>query len=235
LSQPWSPVGYEVVELSAAGGAAKANPPQVTLAEQVPGRVMPRPMPRSPIGYRVALVADEHLPVVRRVEEPQQRPALALKLRRPPPRGLGALWIPLIALGLLVLVPAVSLTLLVTTRRPLAQPAPMAQAVIPEQMVVVPAALRDREGNAKPAAKPVANAAMLPPVAAPVDECLECAQQAAKDQPAEGRQLRPDREGFETAVDFVRNPQEAARLAKAEEKLLFILHLSGNFEDPGFT
>jgi len=38
-----------------------------------------------------------------------------------------------------------------------------------------------------------------------------------------------------TAVEFVDSPKEAAALAKQEEKLVFILHVSGLFEDPRFT
>jgi hypothetical protein len=38
-----------------------------------------------------------------------------------------------------------------------------------------------------------------------------------------------------TSVAFVDNPSEAARLAKKQEKLVFVLHISGIFEDPGCT
>lgn len=38
-----------------------------------------------------------------------------------------------------------------------------------------------------------------------------------------------------TAVNFLCNPQQAARLAAQEQKLCLVLHLSGNFEDPRFT
>lgn len=38
-----------------------------------------------------------------------------------------------------------------------------------------------------------------------------------------------------TAVAFVENPSEAARLAKKQEKLVLVLHISGIFEDPGCT
>jgi hypothetical protein len=38
-----------------------------------------------------------------------------------------------------------------------------------------------------------------------------------------------------TAVHFVNTPSEAARQAKTEEKLVFVLHVSGHFEDPGIT
>ena len=38
-----------------------------------------------------------------------------------------------------------------------------------------------------------------------------------------------------TAVHFVNTPSEAAKQAKKEEKLVFVLHVSGQFEDPGIT
>jgi len=38
-----------------------------------------------------------------------------------------------------------------------------------------------------------------------------------------------------TRVDFVDTPSLAAKLAKKEQKLVFVLHVSGNFEDPRFT
>jgi hypothetical protein len=38
-----------------------------------------------------------------------------------------------------------------------------------------------------------------------------------------------------TSVTFVDTPSEAAKIAKKEQKLVFVLHVSGNFEDPRFT
>ena len=38
-----------------------------------------------------------------------------------------------------------------------------------------------------------------------------------------------------TAVRFVSSPAAAARLAKLDEKLVLVLHVSGNFETPDFT
>jgi hypothetical protein len=40
---------------------------------------------------------------------------------------------------------------------------------------------------------------------------------------------------FGTRVEFVNSPSEAARRAKQDEKLVFVLHVSGHFEDPRFT
>jgi hypothetical protein len=40
---------------------------------------------------------------------------------------------------------------------------------------------------------------------------------------------------FGTAVDFVSTPSKAAEMAKKQQKLVFVLHVSGKFEDPRFT
>ena len=41
--------------------------------------------------------------------------------------------------------------------------------------------------------------------------------------------------GHGTKLDFVDNPKEAAAIAKKEQKLVLVLHVSGHFEDPGLT
>jgi hypothetical protein len=38
-----------------------------------------------------------------------------------------------------------------------------------------------------------------------------------------------------TSVEFLDTPSEAAKQALKEKKLVFVLHVSGNFEDPRFT
>ena len=40
---------------------------------------------------------------------------------------------------------------------------------------------------------------------------------------------------YGTSVKFVKDPQEAFRLAGEQKKIVFLLHLSGNFEDANFT
>ncbi len=40
---------------------------------------------------------------------------------------------------------------------------------------------------------------------------------------------------YGTQVEFVDTPKEAAELAKKQEKLVFVLHISGVFEDPKLT
>jgi hypothetical protein len=46
---------------------------------------------------------------------------------------------------------------------------------------------------------------------------------------------KPKCSKFGTTVEFVPTPKEAAEIAKKEEKLVFVLHVSGNFETPEFT
>jgi hypothetical protein len=40
---------------------------------------------------------------------------------------------------------------------------------------------------------------------------------------------------YGTAVEFATSPIEAATLAAKQKKLVFVLHVSGYFEDPTFT
>ncbi len=53
--------------------------------------------------------------------------------------------------------------------------------------------------------------------------------------PPEPMPARPAGETYGTSVLFLNNPEQAARIAKQEAKLLFVLHVSGNFEDSCFT
>jgi hypothetical protein len=46
---------------------------------------------------------------------------------------------------------------------------------------------------------------------------------------------KPSCSGHGTTIDFLDTPKEAAALAKKEKKLVMVLHVSGNFEDPRFT
>ena len=40
---------------------------------------------------------------------------------------------------------------------------------------------------------------------------------------------------YDTSIEWLGSPSEAARKAKEEEKLVFVLHVSGHFEDAKFT
>jgi hypothetical protein len=57
--------------------------------------------------------------------------------------------------------------------------------------------------------------------------------------PARGSEkAKPAEEGCSghgTSVDFFPTPSAAARKAKKEQNLVFVLHVSGNFETPEYT
>ena len=40
---------------------------------------------------------------------------------------------------------------------------------------------------------------------------------------------------YGTTINWVDTPTDAANRAQKEEKLVFVLHVSGHFEQPGFT
>ena len=50
------------------------------------------------------------------------------------------------------------------------------------------------------------------------------------------REKAPTCDGdFGTSLKFEDSPQDASKIAKKEGKLVFVLHVSGHFEDPRFT
>jgi hypothetical protein len=60
-------------------------------------------------------------------------------------------------------------------------------------------------------------------------------QPAVAALPARGKLIPEGCQAHGTAVHFVKSPVEAFQEAANREKLVFILHLSGNIEDDGFT
>jgi hypothetical protein len=213
---PWSPVGYRVVEVT-----DERSPVSQPREQPAPPRE-PERAPAVPC-YRVNQVGEETVP---------QRPRLPRYPRpyvgqRPPKRYNAPLpWVPiaLIGLGLAACLVAVvvasglggdnrsSWDEVQVKHEPL-------QVNIPE--------VQPEEADRRLA---VVNLPNLQ--AGPQEENALPLKVDGPDQPA----CKPgDRETFGTAVEFVRNPQEAARLAAAERKLTFVLHVSGNFEDAGFT
>jgi hypothetical protein len=107
-------------------------------------------------------------------------------------------------------------------------PAPKLQAIILPSPDKVPApatpspALAELMGTVKP------------PKAAPVSDPELV---IALDEPAADPHLEAEQkcDTCGTSIKFMRSPQSAARRAGMEEKLVFLLHVSGNFEDTKFT
>jgi outer membrane biosynthesis protein TonB len=120
-----------------------------------------------------------------------------------------------------------------------AQPAPPPPTPVAETPATEPASperhshkhtsVRDATGGRRPTTeRPPEESKKTPPQAPPPEP--------KKETPPPGpRSARPAGEKYGTSVLFLSNPDEAARLARAENKLLFVLHVSGNLEDSCFT
>src|SRR5262249_10107736 len=100
-----------------------------------------------------------------------------------------------------------------------APPAPEQQAtVLPttEQHVTAPP-VAEQQASAPPSSPPeIADSSVLKLAAAAQGKGTTCQQ-------------------YGTAVNFYDSPEEARKKAQEEGKLLFVLHVAGNFEEPGFT
>ena len=58
---------------------------------------------------------------------------------------------------------------------------------------------------------------------------------ARADKPAKGGEEGASCSAYGTSVKFFQTPSEAATQAKKDQKLVFVLHVSGNFENADFT
>jgi hypothetical protein len=107
---------------------------------------------------------------------------------------------------------------------PAAIPTPeTSQPLIPAPEIIQPAPPVPRSIQpAEPAPTPAVEPVLLPvekPAPRPLDDTSVCSTG----------------DTYGTAVHFLNNPIDAGRQAARENKLLFVLHLSGNLEDDAFT
>lgn len=143
-----------------------------------------------------------------------------------------------VGVALTVLVTLTSLAAYGSNRRapgPAAAPIPaVAVAKLMIAPVEEPVALADVEPPAPPQAPRFAA-----PIFGPMQPQREVAaapamRQFARPVPA-GVNATPTCSNYGTAVTFFENPPDAFRHAGKENKLVLMVHLSGNFEDPAFT
>jgi hypothetical protein len=109
------------------------------------------------------------------------------------------------------------------------QAAPATAAVVPAKRTPILSAVAL---TAKPAAIPSRPAPPPVPVEPPPAPLLAGPAPGGCPVPA-GPASAPQNYG--TRVSFVASPAEAEQLAGKEQKLVFVLHISGNFEDSHFT
>jgi hypothetical protein len=214
-------VGYRVVEV-----ADERVPAALPASHSARQRSRPEPAqpPAAPLGYRVIQVAEEISPRPPRAASPSRRTGSGPLPRPPEPLSLGRP----IAAGGLILVGLILGAVVVSLQGPACIMPPPAGCV--EQagdQVQVPEALQVIIPEEPATAAPPAEEKCPPRESG----CLaDIGRPAGKPGDAAG-----GRETFGTAVQFARNPREAARIAAAEGKLTFLLHVSGNFEEERFT
>jgi hypothetical protein len=227
LQNAWSPVGYRVIEQN--------TPPTQDLPSMGDSPPELPPVPSSPVGYRVVQVAGESSaprPIRRPAVQPSASRAKPIPVRKKPPM---LLWSTCAAGGAIVLV---AMIVIIAMRMSDALPDPQQADAGP---VVLPqVAVADRVVRPQPPAKadvlPPANKPAVPaPPAEPDEGPVNLAGIGAPEAAPPGAACDAGRQRFGTSVAFARNPQEANRQAVDEHKLVFILHVSGNFEEARFT
>ena len=123
---------------------------------------------------------------------------------------------------------------------------PAAAAAAPETPAAIPVAVKENIPSPPPvvlAEKPADPVARAEPPAAASPEPNP--PEPREPTPPPEKQIRVAQaaptapscpvEKYGTSVDFLSNPQLASRQARTQAKLLFLLHVSGNFEDNCFT
>jgi hypothetical protein len=167
--------------------------------------------------------------------------------RPPRPRPPAILWHPVAAAAVGSAVLVVALLAVIPPRHAPAAPAEEACAPLPAVEQARPE-FRPTAPDPMPAAPaPAANipAAPLTVKAAPVPALPEPVAATAIAPEVESNAFvnLPDAAGpkatacgqYGTAVDFCDSPVAALKTAAKDQKLVFVLHVAGNFEEPGFT
>ena len=118
------------------------------------------------------------------------------------------------------------------------RPARVAHAAPPEEPLVpasgVPEAPMPREIVVREAEPQVLSVPLVIPVPVPAEPIGVV--QATENQLPASELLPADRcKTFETRVRFHPTMADAADEARKSKKMLFVLHISGDFDDPGFT
>lgn len=66
-------------------------------------------------------------------------------------------------------------------------------------------------------------------------ERVQVQEAVGVEKPAEGPRVCAADRSLNTSLSWAKSPEEAAVQAESAHKLVFLIHVSGNFEDPGFT
>lgn len=221
LQNPWSPVGYQVCEVGEANTPDRHIPSTRPAPEGRRKTIEPARTPWSPVGCRVVQVAEEKTPPRPRADSAE--PCLAVR----PIRKKSGPPVPAVVLLVLIFFLMTFLSLVSLVALAVSTPTPPVVVVNDQpgqpmqvgwqQQAFIPAGVADlpvREKTKEPA---------------PENQDLVCDKGDCKVGDPKSK------ETFGTSVAFVRNPGIASGMAKQQQKLTFVLHVSGNFEDSRFT
>jgi hypothetical protein len=100
------------------------------------------------------------------------------------------------------------------------------QSTKPAETPISPAATPEHDANE------LSHSSVI--VRQPID-LEECTGREVANPSTDLLSTRPACESYGTTIQFLSQPAEAAQRARQESKLLFLLHVSGNFEDAKFT
>jgi hypothetical protein len=175
----------------------------------------------------------------------RKRPCYPVSLPFAPPPGWTdpgpprRTWPTLVAAVVVCLLAASGLLALDLHPGPSAAPAAKAAAPAPVEVAVDASRVKAPETAPDPAPPPAPPTAQPPekhppapdPAPAPIAASLPGPAGASCRAPA-GKSAT---ETYGTSVNFMDDPVAAARVALKDRKLLFVLHVAGNFEDDRFT
>lgn len=198
----------------------------------------PRPgLPAHTDAVRVAQLPDRPVPSLKKDSTlPCEEPVIVQKSESMPQRRL-VNW-PLVGtIGAMVWVWVVGVIMVgwlaSSPTADQANAAPVVAATVVAPTVEMPAPPPTVAVAIKPLDPP---AAIVP--AKPVDEPVLQPKPEPKPEPVVEKPAAPAKEEigkYGTAIDFQDDPVEAADKALKNRKILFVLHVSGDFEDPGCT
>jgi hypothetical protein len=146
-------------------------------------------------------------------------------------RLVAAVGLPLWAFVFGIMVPRKPAPPVVVQAAPVAAPVPIVQPPPPPEDDAIPLPRAIVVRHAEPVTVP-----LVVPVPVPGEPPVVVKPPEFKLPDTERVPVAADRcQTFGTRVRFHRGPAEATEEAAKAKKMLFVLHISGHFEDPGFT
>jgi hypothetical protein len=127
-----------------------------------------------------------------------------------------------------------------TSMEPQQQGASIEESLIAQSLVAqsLPAEIEDSSRSAEPSLPPMIDTPSEVPAIASLVALTSPSPSPSQNAPAkceDGTCSTANMESHGTVLAWSDTPSDAYRMADAQDKLVFMIHVSGNFEIPGFT